>query len=170
VEYGFKITALPSSGWVSCTRKYKDGDVETVLLMAFATEDICTFEEVKLEDEENKLVAAGIPYVRVTVLGPYSDLPTKPDLAKEVMNNSIALWELLGIEVTSKNPVAGVNTTGYEATISLLIEDSIWMGKQAFFAKHEHGYSIISWAPEDRYPGLIAHIDPMISSFELLGR
>jgi hypothetical protein len=105
----------------------------------------------------------------VEVLGPYPDLPTRPDLAKEVMNTWIAMWEWLGIEVISRKPVAGVNTTGYEAVFSWPLEDTVWTLKCAFFAKHDKGYSITFCAPEDEYVGLLAHVDPMIVGFELLG-
>ena len=163
VEHGFKLPNLPASGWVIRTRKYRDGSTESVLLMAFTTEDTFTFDTSELVDKQ-------IPYTEVLVYGPNPDLPTKPDIAKEIMDIWIATWEWMGIEVISRKPVAGSNTTGYEAILSMPMADAAWIVKWAFFAKHDRGYIISFWAPEDKYIGLVAHIDPIISSFELLGR
>ena len=168
-EYGFRICNLPTSGCSVCTRRYKDELEETVLLIAFTADDKWTFEETKLLDEEVKLEAENIPHVTVSVMGSLTWLPSKPDAAKEFMNLVIELWEIYGIEVLSRKPVAGVNTTGYEAVVSLPMGDTVWMVKSAFFAKHETGYSIWLWSPEDKYPGMLAYIDPMIAGFELLG-
>jgi hypothetical protein len=173
VEHGFRVSNLPASGWVIGTRKYKAEDIETVLLMAFTTQDIFTSEEAKLEAEVDKFMAEGIPHAWVEVQGPYTDLPTKPDVAREIMDIMIAVWEWMGIEVISRRPVAGANTTGYEAVLtwpSMVMEEvTIWKRKCAFFAKHDKGYMIMFSAPEDKYTGLLAHIDPMIRGFEFLG-
>jgi len=165
VEHGFRLFNLPASGWVIRTRKYRDVETNTedVLLMAFTTEDRFTFDTDKLMDEH-------IPFAEVSVYGPDPDLPSKPDVAKEIMNITIAVYEWWGIEVISRKPIAGVNTTGYEATLSMPLVDVTWTIKQAYFAKHDKGYMIMFWAPEDKYIGLLAHIDPIIASFELLGR
>lgn len=168
-EYGFRICNLPTSGCSACTRRYKDESAETVLLIAFTADDGWTFAEAKLPDEEAKLVSEGIPYIEITVMGPLAGLPSKPDVAKEVMDITIDMWEMFGIEVLSRKPIAGLNTTGYEAVISLPMEDTVWMGKVAFFAKHETGYLIELWSSEDKYPGMLVYIDLMIAGFELLG-
>lgn len=168
-EHSFRISNLPTSGCSVCTRRYKDESTETVLLIAFTADDGWTFEEAKLLDEEARLEVEGIPYVTVSVMGSLTGLPSKPDAAKEVMNLIIDIWEIFDIEILSQKPVAGVNTTGYEAVISLPMGYDVWMVKSAFFAKHETGYFIELWSPEDKYPGMLAHIDPMIAGFELLG-
>jgi hypothetical protein len=164
VEHGFRLSNLPASGWVIKTRKYRDAgaNTEDVLLMAFTTEDKFTFDTAELSYEQ-------IPYVEVSVYGPNEDLPSKPDVAKEVMNTWIAMWEWMGIEVISKRPVAGVGTTGYEAILSVPAGDITWMIKWAFFAKHDRGYIIAFGAPEDDYFDLLAYIDPIIADFQLLG-
>jgi hypothetical protein len=164
VEHGFRLSNLPSSGWVVKTRKYRhaEANTEDVLLMAFTTEDRFTFDTDKLMDEH-------VPFAEVSVYGPDPDLPSKPDVAKEIMSITIAVYEWWGIEVISRKPIAAVNTTGYEATLSMLLEDVTWAMKQAYFAKHDMGYMITFWAPEDKYIGLLAYIDPIIASFELLG-
>lgn len=172
VEYGFWISNLPVSGCVIDTRKHKGEDMELVLRMAFTAEDEFTFEEVDLTKEVPRLQTEGIPYAAVGVLGLISDLPTKPDLAKELMDNVISIYELW-FEVLSERPVAGINTTGYEVTVStfsMYAPGTTWMMKQAFFAKHEMGYTIIFCAPEDKFMGLLAYIDPMIAGFQLIGR
>jgi len=168
-EHSFRISNLPTSGCSVCTRRYKDELEETVLLMAFTADDKWTFEEAKLLDEEAKLESESIPYVTISVMGSLTWLPSKPDAAKELMNLVIDIWEMFEIEVLSKKPVAGVNTTGYEAVISFPMGDAVWMIKSAFFAKHETGYWIELWSPEDKYPGMLAYMDPMIAGFELLG-
>lgn len=171
VEHGFQISNLPVSGCVKDTRKHKDGDIEMVLRMAFATEDEFAFEDVDIAKEVPRLQTEGIPYAFVYVIGPIPDLPTKPDLAKEIMYDVISTYELW-YEVLSRRPVAGVNTTGYEVTMSfssMYAPGTTWMIKQAFFAKHEMGYTIIFCAPEDKFLGLLAYIDPMIAGFQLLG-
>jgi hypothetical protein len=164
VEHGFRLSNLPASGWIIKTRKYRDveANTEDVLLMALTTEDKFTFDTTKLVDEQ-------IPFAEVSVYGPNPNLPTKPDVAKEVMNIWIAMWEWMGIEVISRKPVAGSNTTGYEAILSMTLTDAKWTVKWAFFAKHDRGYIISFWAPEDKYPGLVAHIDLIIADFEILG-
>lgn len=168
-EYGFRICNLPTSGCSVCTRRYKDELEETVLLIAFTADDKWTFEEVKLLDEEARLEVESIPYVTVSVMGSLTWLPSKPDAAKEFMNMVIDIWEVFDIEVLSQKPVAGANTTGYEAVISFPMGYDVWMIKSAFFAKHETGYWIELWSPEDKYRGMLAYIDPMIAGFELLG-
>ncbi|MFQ5885366.1 MAG: hypothetical protein ACE5IO_09750 [Thermoplasmata archaeon] len=165
VEHGFRLSNLPASGWVIRTRRGRNvgTNTENALLMAFTTEDKFSVDTAKLADEQ-------IPFTEVSVYGPNPDLPTKPDVAKEVMNIWITMWQWMGIEVVSRRPVAGVNTTGYEAILSMPVADATWTVKWAFFAKRDRGYIISFWAPEDKYMGLLAYIDPIIASFELLGR
>ena len=164
VEHGFRLSNLPASDWVIKTQSGKnvEANTEDVLLMVFATEDKFTHDTGQLMDEQ-------IPFAEVSVYGPDPNLPSKPDLAKEVMNYRVAVWEMLGGDVISKKPVAGVNTTGYEATLSLPLEDFNLIIKQAYFAKNDKGYTIAFIAPEDKFTGLLAYIDPIITSFELLG-
>jgi hypothetical protein len=164
VEHGFRLSNLPGPDWVIRTREYRDAgtNTEDVLLMAFTTEDKFILDTDKLADEQ-------IPFAEVSVYGPNPNLPTKPDVAKEVMDIWIATWEWMGIEVLFRSPVAGANTTGYEAILSMPLADATWTIKWAFFAKHDRGYIISFWAPEDKYPGLVAHIDLIIADFELLG-
>lgn len=163
VEHGFRISNLPIPDWVVETRKHRKGIIEDVLLMAFTTEDKFTIDTDQLTDEQ-------IPYAEVSVYGPDPDLPTKPDVAKEVMNIWISAWESMGIEVISRKPVAGINTTGYEAVLFLPgAGNTTSMVKWAFFAKHDKGYIISLWAPDDRYTDSVAYIDPIIANFELVG-
>ena len=164
VEHGFRLYNLPTSDWVITTQKVRNVDISTeyVLLMAFTTEDKFTTDIAQLTDEQ-------IPYVQVAVYLPSQGLPTKPDVARELMDIWISMWEQMGIEVISRKPVAGANTTGYEAILSMPGADAIWTVKWAFFAKHDKGYIIALYAPEDTYIGLVAHIDPIIEDFELLG-
>ena len=162
VEHGFRLSNLPISDWVIKTRQYKEGTTENVLFMALTTEDEFTFEADQLEE-------AQIPYVKVSVYGPDPNLPSKPDVAKEVMNIWISAWEQMGVEVISRKPVAGANTTGYEAVLFLPGGNTASMVKWAFFAKHDKGYIISLWAPEDKYISSLTYIDPVIANFELVG-
>ena len=172
VEHGFKISNLPASGWIVDTRKCREADSESVLRMAFAREDEFSFESIYLTDEVERLHIAEIPYCDIYITGPHSDLATKPDMAKEIMNEWISMLELIGMEVVSRKPVAGVNTTGYEATFSftsIYAPEPVWIAKFVLFVKNEMAYQIAFYSQEDKYQGLLAYIDPMIASFELLG-
>jgi hypothetical protein len=163
VEYGFRLNHLPIADSIAKTRQNRVGTTEDVLLMAFTTED-------KFTVDTSQLMLDNIPFIEVSIYGPDPGLPSKPDVAKEIMEVWISTWEWLGIEVISRKPIAAVNTTGYEAILSVPAQDVTWRVKWAFFAKHDLGYIIAFWAPEDEYTNLIAQIEPMISSFELLGR
>jgi len=164
VEHGFRLSNLPDSNWVIKTQSGKNVEtkIEQVLLMVFGTEDEFTFDMAELINEK-------IPCIGVLVSGPDPDLPSKPDLAKEIMDYRIATWQWMGAEVLSRKPVAGVNATGYEATLSIAMVDYTLIIKEACFAKNDMGYTIYFIAPEDEFMGLIAYVDPIIASFELLG-
>jgi len=162
VEHGFRLSNLPISNWVIEMRQYREGIIEDVLLMAFTTEDKFVLDTNQLED-------GLIPYAEVSVYGPDPDLPSKPDVAKEVMNIWISAWEQIGITVISRNPVAGINTTGYEAILFLPGTETVGLVKWAFFAKHDKGYIISLWAPEDKYSDSVVYIDSIIANFELVG-
>lgn len=164
VEHGFRLSSLPDSNWVIKTQSGKNVESKTehVLLMVFGTEDEFISDITELMNEK-------IPYIDVMVYGPDPDLPSKPDLAKEIMDYRIATWQWIGAEVLSRKPVAGVNATGYEATLSIAMEDYTLIIKEAYFAKNEMGYTIYFIAPEDEFMGLIAYVDPIITSFEFLG-
>ncbi len=164
IEHGFRLSNLPASDWVIKTRSGKDleTNTEVVLLMAFTTEDKFTFDTGQLMSEQ-------IPFTEISVYGPDSSLPSSPDVAKEVMNARIAVWEQLGVIVISKKPLAVVNTTGYEATLFMALEDYNLIIKQAYFAKNDKGYTVALITPEDQFTSTLAYIDPIIASFELLG-
>ena len=144
IEHGFRLSNLPASGWVIKTRSGKnlETNTEAVLLMVFTTEDKFTFDTAQLMDEQ-------IPFAEVSVYGPEPNLPSSADVAKEIMNIRIALWEQLGGNVLSKKPVAVANTTGYEATLLLALVDFNLIIKEAYFAKNDRGYLIALTSTED---------------------
>ncbi|MBD3181902.1 hypothetical protein GF312_06410 [Candidatus Poribacteria bacterium] len=163
VKHGFRISNLPTSNWVIQTRNYRTGIIEKLLLMANTTQDQFT-------TDLDELVEKNIVHIEVSVYGPDPSLPSKPDLAKDIMDTWISNWEWAGVETLSRGPVAAINTTGYEAVLSVPTNvGDDWTVKWAFFAKHDRGYIIAYWAPKDEYENMLSVVEPIISNFRILG-